>query len=145
MPILAIILGALANAWAGYEKGDRYTGGLGMALAGLAATGEWTVALALGLGFIGWRLVGWQGALDMGRNEGSKVRDVLVMFGISLIPAVILCLGAGSLGGLVLAPLITLCYYGAMWWLPWEPKYSHIKVAELASGAMFVAAGIMVT
>lgn len=144
MALLTIVLCSVANMWAGWEKGDRYSGGLLTAVALYISTFNLTASIALGLGFILWRLPGWQKALDMGRNEGSVQRDVAIMFGLACIPALVLTLGSAGYGGLILAPLITLCYYGAMWWVPYTPKYNHIKIAEGTSGAMFGLVGYLV-
>lgn len=145
--LLGMAAGAVANIWGGYEHGDRYTAGLAIAAIVSVVVGSWVIGLATGLGFILWRLVGWQKALDMGRNPGEVdlpsyrleiIRDHAVMFAIAMIPALILAVAAKSLFGLLLAPAITLSYSAGMWLIPYDGKWDNIRWAEGFSGAMFI-------
>lgn len=139
--IALMIITALANMWIGWEKGDRYTGSLAVALAGFAFFG-WVGSL-IGLALLLWRFVGWHKALDMGRNEGTVLRDTLVMSAIALVPAITLAVGLQSWLPITLVVTMPACYGFAMWAFPWKPNIDHIKIAEGTSGAVFALTGAL--
>ena len=60
--LIGMVAGAAANIWGGYEHGDRYTAGLAIAVI-LCLLAPLNIALAVGVGFILWRLVGWRARL----------------------------------------------------------------------------------
>lgn len=137
------IVGAVGNRYAGMEKGNRYLPaavfwGLLCVFYGIEAT-------VFGLAYLFWRTIGWHDSIDMGRNEGTFWRDFGTLMGISALPALTIMVmypDALLLLWLVLAP--PLCYTAAMRGLPWNPKYKHIAVAEILSGAVLGATAVLV-
>ena len=135
LAVVAVMLTALANMWAGWEKGDRYSAagaiflgflGFGVVPAGIAA-----------LTWLAWRTTGWFKSLDMGRNEGSVLRDFAVMAAIAAVPSGLAALLLGSYMPLSFILAAPVCYGIAMWALPWKPEYQHVKVGEALSGVAY--------
>lgn len=146
MPILALIfgaiLGAAANRYAGWERGNRY----------VPAAILWVVlyvtigleATVFALAFLFWRTIGWYKSIDMGRNEGTLLGDFAKMIGITLLPAATIWVMYPSpyILGFVLVPAVV--YAAVMWLVPWEPKYKHIALAESITGAFLGVGAVAV-
>jgi hypothetical protein len=128
-----IALCAVANAWAGYRHGDRYSASLAI------AAGYWLVgpvAIFAGLAMLLWRFIGWYDTVDMGRDSNSLVYDLGIMNLISLAPALVLFLHDWHWNALFFAPAAGLCYVASMWIGPYRPGIPRIRIAETLSGAV---------
>ncbi|WP_299198330.1 MULTISPECIES: hypothetical protein [Pseudomonadota] len=137
--LVVAVITALGNKWSGWEDGDRYSGSFLIGFFSWCFLG--LPGISLGVAMLGWRLVGWQKSLDMGRNENSFIRDFVVMGMISAVPAIIIGLATQSWLAASLMLTMPICYTIAMWALPWKPQYRHITVAELLAGLTFGATG----
>jgi hypothetical protein len=131
---------AAANRYAGMEKGNRYVGPAIFALAGYPLTGSIegaTAAVVLSLSYLLWRSWGWQGSMDMGKDEG-KFSSEFITF--SLI-CCLLSLPATILFGnfmffLIIQLFVPGTYALVMRKLPNKPGIRHIAVAETLSGVV---------
>jgi hypothetical protein len=146
MSILAFaggaLLGAAANRYAGWEKGNRY---LPAVILWLALYAVWGFeATVFGLAFLFWRSIGWYESIDMGRNEGTLLGDFAKMVGITLLPlaTVAVMYPTPWLIGLAFAPAVA--YAAVMWGLPWRPEFRHIAVAEIVTGALIGVGAVAV-
>lgn len=141
--ITGAILGGLGNRYAGWDQGNRY----------LPAAGFWILlymcygfeATVFALAYLFWRSIGWYQSIDMGRNEGTWLRDAATMVLITFLPAltVMTMYPKPWLFAWLLAVPV-LAYTAVMRGLPWEPKYKHIAVAEILSGALLGATAVFV-
>lgn len=146
MEVLAILAGALvgaaSNRYAGWEHGNRYVPAVIIWV--LLYLGFGFEATVFGLAFLFWRSIGWYTAIDMGRNEGSFLRDFAVMIGITLLPVASIAVIYPTPWVAVFALIPALVYAAVMRLLPWEPKYKHIATAEIITGALLGAAAVAV-
>jgi hypothetical protein len=131
---------SVANMWAGYEKGDRYSGGAAIATLGYLLVG-WVGPLT-GLGFILWRLVGWQKSHDMGRSDTTLLRDFFVFGAIAGVPSTILAIYHMSYVPFAFMFAAPACYVFALYAVPYRPPIKHLRIGEGLSG---IALGILAT
>lgn len=138
MSILALAagaaLGAAANRYAGWHKGNRYVPAV--ILWGVLYLAFGIEATVFALAFLFWRTIGWHKSIDMGRNEGTLLRDFATMLGITVLPLLTAAVMYPTpwLTGLAFVPAAT--YAAVMWGLPWRPGVPHIAVAESVTGAL---------
>lgn len=138
MDILAVLAGGLiggaANRFAGWEHGNRYVPAVVLWV--LLCLGFGLQATVFALAFLFWRTIGWHKSIDMGRNEGSFLRDFATMFGITLLPVASIALMYPTWWLAAFAFIPSLSYAAAMWLLPWRPEFRHIAVAEWVTGGL---------
>ncbi|MBR0643973.1 hypothetical protein [Plastoroseomonas hellenica] len=104
----------------------------------------WTAGLVAIALWLGMTLAGWGDAMDIGRVEGTRWGDAVVMSGwglVTLSPAIVLALLQGwSWWPLLTAALAFGPIYAAAWWAPRPPVLQGFAAgatewAEVAVGA----------
>jgi len=136
--VLWTLLGGLANRLCGMERWAPGRNVYWVAL-GVLALAVWlqpAAAIPLFLTVLAYRLPGWFGSIDMGRNEDTVLRDFGVMFlrGLCAVPVFFFC-GPTLVWLVVPAALMAALAYLLVVWRVWDRVKDPYVYAEFAAGA----------